>query len=256
MHILIVNDDGYLSPGIIKLAYALKNDHIITVIAPHKCNSGMAHATSFNKPIYVQEINEFPYECYSITGTPADCVKIGLEMLSGNKPDLVISGINTDYNIGTDVVYSGTSNAALEATINKIPAIAISTKVEEEGFDYVVEYFKNNFDYFFSLISSDYALNININKKSIGNAGNIITQLGKRSFSDIYLVDPYSAKGVSYTLIGNPIPVNNKEDCDVEWVKKGYTTITPITPNKTDYNCINLLKEKSLKEEQRVEWPR
>ncbi|NLT18911.1 MAG: 5'-nucleotidase SurE [Firmicutes bacterium ADurb.Bin080] len=255
MHILLVNDDGYLCPGIVKLAYALKNDHVITVIAPHKCNSGMAHATSFNKPIFIQEINDFPYECYSITGTPADCVKIGLEMLSGNRPDLVISGINTDYNIGTDVVYSGTSNAALEATINRIPAIAVSTKVDNEGFQYVVDYFISNFAYFFSLISSEYALNININRRSIGNTGNVITQLGKRIFSDIYLIDPYSTKGISYTLIGNPIPVNNIDDCDVEWIKKGYTTITPITPDKTDYKNISLLKKTHFNGQKVTEWP-
>lgn len=242
MHILLVNDDGYNSAGIVLLAKALSKTNRITVVAPHKCNSGMSHATTFNKNIYVEEITIFPYLCYSITGTPSDCVKIGLEILSGDRPDLVISGVNTDYNIGTDVVYSGTANAALEATLNGIPAIAVSTKIsKEEDFEYVVNYFVNNFCFYNQLVSKEYAINININTESIGNISHKITPLGKRNFCDIYLIDNYSPKGVSYTLIGNPIKVVNNDDCDVEWIFKGYATITPLSVDLTCDWALKLL---------------
>lgn len=248
MHILVVNDDGYNAPGLVKLATALSKKNKVTVIAPHKCNSGMAHATSFNKPIYIQEINNFPYVCYSLTGTPADCVKIGIEMFSGNKPDLIVSGINNDYNIGTDVVYSGTLNAALEATLNAIPAIAVSTNVDDDmGFEYVVSFFMSHFSYYLKLTSKEYAINININNEKIGNSDHKITPLGKRNFCDIYLIDPYSTKGISYTLIGNPIDVQNNFDCDVEWIKRGFATITPITSDKTSYSAVTILSKKNKK---------
>lgn len=245
MHILLVNDDGYNSAGIVLLAKALSKNNRIIVVAPHKCNSGMSHATTFNKTIYVEEITSFPYLCYSITGTPSDCVKIGLELLSGDKPDLVISGINTDYNIGTDVVYSGTANAALEATLSGIPAIAVSTKIlEEDDFEYVVDFFVNNFLFYKQIISEDYTLNININRKQLGNLSHKITPLGKRNFSDIYLIDHYAPKGVAYTLIGNPIKINNSEDCDVEWIMKGYATITPLSVDLTSQWALELISSK------------
>ncbi|NMA60014.1 MAG: hypothetical protein GX959_05430 [Clostridiales bacterium] len=246
MRILMVNDDGYSCPGLVKLASILAKKHEVRVVAPHKCNSGMSAAVTFHKPIFIREITGYPYLCYSVTGTPSDCVKIGVELFATIRPELIISGINTDFNIGTDVFYSGTANAAIEGSLNNIPSLAISTKACEEQFDYVVDTFLKDFDYYISLSSSKYALNININNEAIGNIGKVICKLGKRQFCDIYLIDHNVQDGFSCTLVGNPIPIENDIDTDVVWLSKGYTTITPICYNSTDFRTLESLKRKIL----------
>ena len=247
MRILIVNDDGYTSIGIRNLAKELSKSHEVTVIAPLKCNSGMAHAMTFGKPIYLKKIsnpNE-NYDCYSVSGTPADCVKLGTELMVPNPPDLIISGINNEPNIGTTIVYSGTANAAMEATILGYKAIAVSGNPTcDEDFDYIINYFIEHLDYYLSLCSVEYALNVNINNEKIGNIAHKLTPIGVRIFSDIYLVGEGDENGIPHKLVGNPLPIANVEDCDVTWYQKGYATITPLTSDNTMFTALKILKRK------------
>lgn len=248
MKILIVNDDGYTSPGIRKLAKMLSEKHEIIVVAPHKCNSGMAHAMNFYKNIYIKKIETEEgenYKCYSVTGTPADCVKLGTELMSSNPPDLIISGINNEPNIGTTIVYSGTACAAMEGTLLGYKSIAVSSNPEsDEDFDYVVKFFVENLDYYLTLCSTDYALNLNINNERIGNKSHKLATLGIRIYSDIYLVGEEDENGVPHKLIGNPLPVDNHPDCDVVLFESGYATITPLTSDHTMYSAFATLKDK------------
>ncbi len=248
MKILLVNDDGYTSVGIRNLAKALSKEHEVVVIAPLKCNSGMAHAMTFGKPIYLKKIETQEgenYSCYSVSGTPADCVKLGTELMASSVPDLVISGINDEPNIGTTVVYSGTANAAMEASLLGYKAIAISSNPEcDEDFDYVVDYFVKHFDFYLSICSKDYALNINVNNEKIGNIAHKLTPLGVRLYSDIYLVGEKNENGTPHTLVGNPLAVPNVDDCDVTWFSKGYATITPLTSDNTCFSAFRALREK------------
>lgn len=248
MRILLTNDDGYSAYGINALARVLCKQHDVTVIAPIKCNSGKAHAMTFGKPIYLKKIAvDADYDCFSVSGTPSDCVKLGVELAGNNCPDLVISGINTEPNIGTTVVYSGTCAAAMEASILGIKAIAVSANPEVDAdYDYVAEFFKGNLDYYLSLTSSDYALNVNINNPRIGNKEHVLTKIGKRAFSDIYLVGDVDEHGIPHTLVGNPIFSENDPDCDVEWYEKGYPTITPITSDHTSHAVLQSLKKRDL----------
>ena len=246
MRILIVNDDGYTSPGIRLLASALSNEHEVMVVAPIKCNSGMAHAMTFNKNIYLKKINieENKYGCYSLTGTPADCVKLGTELMTSNPPDIIISGINNEPNIGTTLVYSGTAHAAMEASVLGYKSISLSSNPTcDEDFEYVVNYFKEHLELYLSLCSNEYTLNVNINNPHVGNIEHKVTPLGVRLYSDIYLVSEEDENGVPHKLIGNPLPVNNVEDCDVTWFEKGYATITPLTSDHTLFSKINDLKK-------------
>ena len=212
MRILMVNDDGYASYGIKRLAERLSAEHEVTVIAPAKCNSGMAHAMTFGKPIFLKKIEKYPTECYSLSGTPADCVKFGMEFIK-EKIDLVISGINTEPNIGTTVVYSGTAAAAMEASLYKVKAIAVSANPEKE---------------------SDYK-------------GHKFVSIGKRPFTDIYLVGESNEQGISHTLVGDPIEVENSVDSDVYAYSEGYATITPLTSDHTDYNVLKAWKTEAEK---------
>ena len=241
MRILLVNDDGYASYGIKKLAERLSAEHSVTVIAPVKCNSGMAHAMTFGKPVFLKKIEDYPTECYSLTGTPADCVKLGLEFLK-DKPELVISGINTEPNIGTTVVYSGTAAAAMEATLNGVLSMAVSANPEHQSdYDKIIDFFISNFDYYMSLASEKYALNININNHRIGNKAHKIVPIGRRLFTDIYIVGENDVKGVPHTLVGNPVEVENAVESDVYAYTEGYATITPLTSDHTDYRVLKAM---------------
>jgi len=243
MRILIVNDDGYTSPGIVKLATALHGTHEVNVVAPKICYSGYSHAMTFHKPIYVKQITDYIYPCLSVVGTPADCVKFGLEAFGGKWPDLILSGINNTPNIGTDVVYSGTVNAAVEGALNGVKSIALSGDIEkDEDFDYIVDYFIKHLDYYMQLVEPAMPISVNINGPAIGNKGHKICPLGVRKFSDLYIAGGEDERGQQHTLVGEPLILGNEIDCDVEWLKKGYATVTPIEYEMTDFARIAKLK--------------
>ena len=130
MHILIVNDDGIGSPGIVMLAEAAKAFGDVTVVAPDGQRSGMSQHISVHGDMIVSRAVDFPLEdveAYQINGTPADCVRVGLWAVMKEKPDLVLSGVNTGFNVGFDTAYSGTVGAAKEAVFLGVPAIAFSS---------------------------------------------------------------------------------------------------------------------------------
>ena len=127
-NILIVNDDGIESYGIAKLAAMAANFGDVWVVAPEGQCSGMSQRLTIFSELNVQE-REFPATvraAYSVSGTPADCVKTAIKSLLPIKPDVVFSGINSGFNTGFDIAYSGTVGAAMEALLNGVPAIAFS----------------------------------------------------------------------------------------------------------------------------------
>jgi len=127
MNILITNDDGIDSPGILALAQALKEIGNVTVIAPDRQQSAVGHALTVSAPL-----RAVPFQRngdmfgFAVNGTPADCVKLGVSTLLAIKPDLVVSGINHGANTAVNVMYSGTVSAATEAMMIGIPALAVS----------------------------------------------------------------------------------------------------------------------------------
>jgi len=129
MNILIANDDGIGAKGIKELARALSQIANVYVCAPHTQRSACGHGITVGKPISMKEV-EFPNakRAWELTGTPADCVKLGLKMLAeqGIVIHMVCSGINHGGNYGTDTLYSGTVSAAIEGCICGLPAIAVS----------------------------------------------------------------------------------------------------------------------------------
>ena len=129
MRILVTNDDGITAEGIYILAKELQKIGEVIVAAPNTEKSATGHAITIHHPLRVNKVKFFdtPIEAYSINGTPADCVKLAVEaLLKDRRPDLVISGINNGPNLGTDVIYSGTVSAAVEAAIMDIFSIAVS----------------------------------------------------------------------------------------------------------------------------------
>ncbi len=128
--ILITNDDGINSRGLRRLIEFMQEIGNVFVVAPDSPQSGMGHAITLDSTLSVQKVNlhglDNKFEAYSCSGTPADCVKLALQELLPEKPDICVSGINHGSNASINVIYSGTMSAAMEAGIEGIPSIGFS----------------------------------------------------------------------------------------------------------------------------------
>lgn len=248
MNILITNDDGIRADGIIELAKEISNIANVYVVAPESQKSATGHAITIHSPIMVNdEFIDENIKAYSISGTPADCVKVGIEALFKDvNIDLVLSGINNGPNLGTDVVYSGTASAAIEGLIQNKPSIAVSY----DDFNIDKEIYRNSAKYIVNLINimkdklellDDCILNVNIPKTEV--KGLKITKLGERKYDNVMdeRVSPY---GKRYFWIGGDIKdLKQDEDSDITAVENGYISITPVNIEMTNLGMINRLKE-------------
>lgn len=125
--ILVTNDDGYRAKGIRALIEAVKPFGRLVVVAPAEAQSGMSHAITVKYPLRLEKYEETEDLLFYIcSGTPVDCVKIAMNQLFKNKPDLLVSGINHGANSSSSVVYSGTMAAAIEGCLYEIPSIGFS----------------------------------------------------------------------------------------------------------------------------------
>jgi len=132
-NILVTNDDGIHAEGLRALVEAVRDLGTVSVAAPHTERSATAQSITLRQPIYFEQTA--PRE-WAVEGTPTGAVILALNKLLTEPPDLVISGINRGGNMGENVYYSGTVGAAMEATINHIPALAISVAHKGREFDY------------------------------------------------------------------------------------------------------------------------
>lgn len=249
MNILVTNDDGIFAKGILELAKIASNFGNVYIIAPDSQKSAISHGISINNPIMVKKVKleNFP-NAYSVSGTPADCVKIGCEeILKDINVDLVLSGINIGPNLGTDVIYSGTVSAAIEASIIGIPSIAFSYNSNEydplkymEAREYIKEFMKmyegdiSNF--------SDIVLNINIpNLKEQEFKGFKSCCLGERKYENAFVKRKDPRGNNYYWMYGQPFD-EEIEGSDLYYIKKGYVTITPIKYDFNDSKNVKILE--------------
>ncbi len=244
MNILVCNDDGINSEGIIALALMLsRKGHLVMVAAPDGNRSCYAHSITFYREVKVCK-TQFAEGIigYSFSGTPADCVKYAITH-SGINFDLVCSGINHGSNLGTALHYSGTVSACFEANILGLKAIAFSCPNYKEGdFESVAEVCGDVLDKYFSCLDNTFTLNVNVPpiKKGEKVKGIKVTPLGERRYSDDYEF----VKEDTFIVTGDPIPVDNPEDCDVEWFNKNYVSITPVLLDRTAHEIIKKIKGK------------
>ena len=232
MRILITNDDGVTSDGILTLAKRLSKDHEVVVVAPESEKSAVGHAITIHFPIWVKELNICSYaKVFSTTGTPADCVKLGIDELFKD-PDLVISGINRGPNLGTDVIYSGTVSGAMEGSMSGYPAIAVSSADYanpnyESAAEFVAEFIEK-FD--FSSLPPFTTLNINVPALKYEEIkGWKFTRQSKRRWRDFFesRKDPFGR--TYYWMMGEVIEDDEDPLADYKAIKQGYVSITPIS---------------------------
>jgi 5'-nucleotidase len=129
--ILVTNDDGIRAEGLRALVAALEGLGTTNVVAPHMERSAAAQSLTLRQPIFWEKIAEREW---AVEGTPADAMVLALHKLLPDPPDIVISGVNRGGNMGENIFYSGTVGAAVEAAINRIPAIAVSVAHRGDGF--------------------------------------------------------------------------------------------------------------------------
>lgn len=251
MNILITNDDGIYAQGIIELAKEISKIANVYVVAPEGQRSATGHSITIHSPIMVQEANIGDnIIAYAISGTPADCVKVGIEALFKDVDfDLVLSGINNGSNLGTDVIYSGTVSAAIEGLILNKPSIAISydelrveNQVYKECTKYVVKLINNIKDKLYLL--NDCILNVNIPNTDV--KGWKVTKLGERKYDNV-MEERISPFGQRYFWIGGNIKhMEQDEDSDITCINNGYISITPINIDMTNLKKIQALKDMKI----------
>lgn len=164
MKILLTNDDGYKSQGILTLEQALLDSgHEVWVCAPSTERSASSHSMTLRGEVKLTEYKPNHYHC---SGTPADCILYASKgKLFSQAPDLVISGVNHGYNISTDILYSGTVGAAREASMNGLKSIAISCDRAQDGvfaFEHASSFLVSHLEEFYPLCSPSCVININV----------------------------------------------------------------------------------------------
>ncbi len=250
MRILITNDDGVTAMGLLSLADALSEDHEIVVVAPESERSATGHAITIRMPIWVKEIDIGKrFRVYAATGTPADCVKIGVDVLFKD-PDLVISGVNRGPNLGTDIIYSGTVSGALEGSMYGIPSLAVSSAdYMNPNYESAVSFVKTFIEKFdFSLIPPFVALNVNVPAIPYEDLkGWKLTKQSRRRWKDYFeaRIDPFGR--TYYWMMGDLIEEDPDPDADFKAVREGFVSVTPVSVFLTDRDVLRKLKE-SIKE--------
>ena len=247
MKILISNDDGYFSKGIEVLEKTMSQFGETMIVAPQSDQSGMAHALTLNRPLRTEKISP---NKYIVDGTPADCIHYAVQDLyEGEKPDLIISGINHGANLGEDVWYSGTVGAAIEGSLMGIRSIAVSLVSFEKSdlhFESVAHFLKTHLSKLLELGSKNSEIIYNINIPSV-NQPKIdeieMTRLGSRRYKSTLIrnIDP---RGKVYFWIGGEkIEFDKIEGTDSNAIRNGRISITPIHMNITDMNHLEGMKK-------------
>ncbi len=241
--ILVTNDDGVHSPGIIALFRAMKEIGDAYLVAPDRERSAVSHALTMHRPLKVEEIRE---HVYAVNGTPTDCVAIGVNKVLPERPTLIVSGINKGGNVGDDITYSGTVSAAIEGTIMGIPSFAMSI-VGTKNFHFdTASYYSSEIARYILEKSLPYDTLLNVNLPNVHKdkiKGIKFTRQGKRVY-DNAIQETYDPRGEKHFWIGGGIPYwEHGEDTDIQAVQQGYVSITPIHLDLTNYNALEFLRK-------------
>jgi len=246
MIVLVTNDDGIGAEGLHALRRALGEiDGIdVRVVAPHTNRSGTARSITTGSPIWVEEIElDDGSTAYATEGTPVDCVRFAELGLIGERPDLIVSGINHGSNLGDDVTYSGTVAAAFEGIVLGLPAVAVSQQAGIGGMGYG----GREFDFEVSaavarevvrrLIADPLPAGtlLNINCPAGDVSGIELARLGKRLYNDeLTLVDEEPDGRRRYRIYGFEPSFEDERGTDLAAVARGRVAITPVHFDLTD----------------------
>jgi len=249
--IFVTNDDGISSKGIKSLVEVAVEYGDVFIIAPDKAQSGMGHAITVNQILRLDRSRLFEgHEAYTCTGTPVDCVKLGIYEVMHRKPDLILSGINHGENTSTNVLYSGTMSAAVEGAMENIPSIGFSLSDFNADAD-----FTGSQDIARKVITSalnnpfpdHVCLNVNIPKLKTTEIKGIKVCRQAHAFWDDRFDKRLDQFGKPYYwLTGDFVRTGHQEDTDLFALDNGYATIVPTQFDMTAYKVIEDLKKWEL----------
>jgi 5'-nucleotidase len=260
MRVLITNDDGIAAKGLqaLRRALAALPGTDVHVIAPDSNRSATARSITTRSPLWVEEI-EFDDggHGFASDGTPVDCVRFADLGLLGERPELIVSGINHGANLGDDITYSGTVAAALEGIVLGIPAIAISQQSAAREMDFR---FGREFDFSVAAafgaelvrrvsedpLPADTLLNVNC---PAGQAAGIeVTHLGKRLYNDeLKLVEEDEGAGRKrYEIYGFEPSFEDEQGSDLSAIANGRISVTPVHFDLTDRPGLDRLRSWDL----------
>ncbi len=243
MVILVTNDDGVHSPGLIALFKAMKELGEAYVVAPDRERSAVGHSLTLHRPLRVEELRD---HVYSVNGTPTDAVVLGVNKVLPQKPDIVVSGINRGGNLGDDITYSGTVSAAIEGTILNIPSFAVSMPGDKNFHFETAASFAVTVARFIADNHLPYDTFLNVNVPNLTRdlvKGIKFTRQGKRVY-DNSIQEVFSPRGERHYWIGGGVPYwELAEDTDISAVEAGYVSVTPVYLDFTNYAALDLLKK-------------
>jgi len=243
MRILISNDDGYQSPGLLILAQTLALQGSVIIVAPDRDRSGASNSLTLKNPLRAHELGNGHY---FVEGTPTDCVHLAITGLLDDEPDLVVAGINHGPNLGDDVLYSGTVAAATEGRFLGLPAMAVSiASPEPKHLDTaarIAATLVSNLDA--DVLGSNLILNVNVPDLPYEQlAGLKATRLGHRhkAESATRTQDP---RGRTIYWVG---PAGPEQDAgpgtDFHAVRHGFVSVTPLQVDLTRHALLHSLAE-------------
>ena len=247
MRILLVNDDGIEGVGHIAMVKELYGKHDITVVAPkHEC-SGNSHALNFRTPIVVTKTTIPGFEdvpAWHVDGSPADCTRIALKVImKDNLPDIVLSGINRGPNMGVNILWSGTTNAATQATLHGIRALAFSHVCftnEPEGFVYAAQFARRlaeMADQFHFPIRT--ILNVNFpNLNEVTPKKVVVTRMSKTNWFGGYSVVEEIEDGVTSYRVQSDYQAEDGPGDDSYEIRQDNISITPLVSEFTDEGAL------------------
>ena len=243
--ILITNDDGYSSKGIVELVRMAQRIGDVVVVAPDSPQSGKSHAITFGTFLRLKPVdNELQIKMFSVTGTPVDCVKMAINKILDRQPDLLISGINHGSNATVNAFYSGTMGAAMEGAMNDIPSIGLSLCSYDADADFSV-----TIKYSESLIMNALQRNTNPNLCLNVNFPNVpesefkglkVCRQSKGLWKEKFLAgtDPF---GQPYYWLSGDFINNEPQSADTdEWaLQNGYASVVPMNLDSTDFRLLD-----------------
>jgi len=245
--ILVTNDDGIHSPGLLSLFDAMREIGTAYIVAPDRERSAVSHALTMHRPLRVEEIRE---HVFTVNGTPTDCVAIGINKILPERPVFVVSGINKGGNLGDDITYSGTVSAAIESTIMGIPAFAMSLVLGKNPsvfhFDTAASIAGDLGHYILdNSLPYDTLLNVNVPNVSLKNIRDIkLTRQGKRVY-DNAIQETFDPHGEKHFWIGGGQPFwEHGEDTDIQAIQDNCISVTPLHLDLTNYETLQFLRDR------------
>lgn len=246
--ILVTNDDSVVAPGIKTLVEIANEFGEVYVVAPDGPQSGKGHAITLDQSLRCNEVpSEGPQKEYKVSGTPADCVKLAINVVLPRRPDLILSGINHGSNASVNVIYSGTMSAAVEGALERIDSIGFSldefpwTASMEAAKPYVRTVIANVLE---NGLPSGVCLNVNIPandkvpykglKVCRQAIGNWVEEFDSR-------IDPYGRP--YYWLTGKYELYDQGSDTDIAALSEGYVSVVPVSIDLTAHETIATLNQ-------------